>query len=202
MQHEAVWILPPQGESEGPTFITRTAPITQRPITYLLIGLLSLFGTHARAKSALRGLTCGYGGQRPRSGLLSHRCALYLHGEHSAHVQVSATQRSVCRSDGPELAADRRLSTPVSEQVSRLSDDFARALAPTLAARTQIRLGARAPHPSAPAITGASPDVSRSPASDDELTTTDQPPTRSTSCLLAHAKTSLNSYGWACAMCL
>src|SRR3954452_20830097 len=51
MQHEAVWILPPQGESEGPTFITRTAPITQRPITYLLIGLLSLFGTHAAAKS-------------------------------------------------------------------------------------------------------------------------------------------------------
>src|SRR4051812_30462790 len=67
----------------------------------------------ARAKSALRGLTCGYGGQRPKSGLLSHRCALYLHGEHSAHVQVSATRRSVCRSDGPELAADRRLSTPV-----------------------------------------------------------------------------------------
>src|SRR4051794_31661753 len=30
MQHEAVWILPPQGESEGPTFITRTAPITRR----------------------------------------------------------------------------------------------------------------------------------------------------------------------------
>jgi len=51
MQHEAVWSLPPQGGSEGPTFITRTAPITRRPITYLLIGLLSLFGTHAEAKS-------------------------------------------------------------------------------------------------------------------------------------------------------
>ena len=51
MQHKAVWSLPPQGDSEGPTFITRTAPITQRPITYLLIGLLSLFGTHAEAKS-------------------------------------------------------------------------------------------------------------------------------------------------------
>src|SRR3954467_9310309 len=57
MQHEAVWILPPQGESEGPTFITRTAPITQRPITYLSIGLLSLFGTHARAKSSDMRLT-------------------------------------------------------------------------------------------------------------------------------------------------
>src|SRR3954453_7958639 len=174
MRH--LWAVTPVGARPGPRFGCRVSP-------------------RARAKSALRGLTCGYGGQRPRSGLLSHRCALYLHGEHSAHVQVSATQRSVCRSDGPELAADRRLSTPVSEQVTRLSDDFARALAPTLAARTQIRLGARAPHPSAPAITGASPDVSRSPASD-ELTTTDQPPTRSTSCLLAHEKTSLNSYGW------
>src|SRR3954467_10969319 len=68
MQHEAVWILPPQGESEGPTFITRTAPITQRPITYLLIGLLSLFGTHARAKSSDRRLTCADAGvERLRS---------------------------------------------------------------------------------------------------------------------------------------
>src|SRR4051794_34695357 len=83
--------------------------------------------SRARAKSVLRGLTCGYGGQRPKSGLLSPRCALYLHGEHSAHVQVGATRRSVCRSAGPESAADRRLSTPASEQVNRLSDDFARA---------------------------------------------------------------------------
>src|SRR3954468_17431435 len=57
MQHEAVWSLPPQGGSEGPTFITRTAPISQRPITYLLIGLLSLFGTHAEAKSSDEHLT-------------------------------------------------------------------------------------------------------------------------------------------------
>src|SRR3982751_2065847 len=57
MQHEAVWSLPPQGGSEGPTFITRTAPVTRRPITYLLIGLLSLFGTHATSKSEMSGLT-------------------------------------------------------------------------------------------------------------------------------------------------
>jgi len=31
--------------------------------------------TRARAKSALRGLTCGYGGQRPRSSVLRRRCA-------------------------------------------------------------------------------------------------------------------------------
>src|SRR4051794_880599 len=30
----------------------------------------------ARAKSALRGLTCGDGGQRPRSSVLSRRCAV------------------------------------------------------------------------------------------------------------------------------
>ena len=45
----------------------------------------------ARAKSALRGLTCGYGGQRPRSSLLSRRCALHLHGEHWTRAQVRAT---------------------------------------------------------------------------------------------------------------
>jgi hypothetical protein len=49
--------------------------------------------TRARAKSALRGLTCGYGGQRPASGLLSHRCALHLDGEHSTPAQVRATWR-------------------------------------------------------------------------------------------------------------
>ena len=60
MQHKAVWSLPPQGDSEGPTFITRTAPITQRPITYLHIGPLSLFGTHVEAKSWSPRLTCGF----------------------------------------------------------------------------------------------------------------------------------------------
>src|SRR4051794_18301089 len=51
---------PPAGRlRRATTFITRTAPITRRPITYLSIGLLSLFGTHARAKSALWGLSCG-----------------------------------------------------------------------------------------------------------------------------------------------
>src|SRR3954452_15332018 len=103
MQHEAVWILPPQGESEGPTFITRTAPLTRRPITYLLIGLLSLFGTHAVAKSAPRGLTCGYGAQRPESGLLNHGCAVYLHVERSAPAQVRAIWWSVWRNGRPRL---------------------------------------------------------------------------------------------------
>jgi hypothetical protein len=40
-------------------------------------------------------LTCGYGGQRPESGLLSHRCALHLDGEHSTPAQVRATWRWV-----------------------------------------------------------------------------------------------------------
>ena len=47
----------------------------------------------ARAKSALCGLSCGYGGQWPASGLLSHRCALHLDGEHSTPAQVRATWR-------------------------------------------------------------------------------------------------------------
>ncbi len=45
----------------------------------------------ARAKSALRGLTCGFGGQQPQSSLLSQDCALDLHGQHSAPAQVRAT---------------------------------------------------------------------------------------------------------------
>jgi hypothetical protein len=35
---------------------------------------------------------------------------------------------AVCRSDSPDSAPDRSLSTPASEQVNRLSEDFARAL--------------------------------------------------------------------------
>src|SRR3954452_5801725 len=57
MEQEAGLSLPPQGGSEGPSFITQTAPITRRPITYLLIGLFSLFGTHAPAKSSDSRLT-------------------------------------------------------------------------------------------------------------------------------------------------
>src|SRR3712207_2109180 len=45
----------------------------------------------ARAKSALRGLTCGDDGQRPESGCLGHRYALPLHGDHSTPAQVRAT---------------------------------------------------------------------------------------------------------------
>src|SRR3954464_2348252 len=69
MQHEVLGRLPPQGGSEGPTFITRTAPITRRPITYLLIGLLSLFGTHASAKSSCE--PKGEQRQEWRSGMFS-----------------------------------------------------------------------------------------------------------------------------------
>jgi hypothetical protein len=43
----------------------------------------------ARAKSALRGLTCGYGGQWQVSSLLNYDCAPCQHGEHSTPAQVS-----------------------------------------------------------------------------------------------------------------
>jgi hypothetical protein len=54
----------------------------------------------ARAESALSGLTCGYGGQRLESRLLSHRCALHLHGELSTPAQVRTTGWSVSRRNG------------------------------------------------------------------------------------------------------
>src|SRR4051812_12526881 len=64
---------PPAGRlRRATTFITRTAPITRRPITYLSIGLLSLFGTHARAKSSVRRLTW------PDSGVERHRSGAKL----------------------------------------------------------------------------------------------------------------------------
>ena len=109
----------------------------------------------ARAKSALRGLTCGYGGQRPASGLLSRRCALHLDGEHLTQAQVGATWRSVSGRDGPESTPDRSLSTPASEQVNRLSDDFARALGlswPTRSFQSSSSVGnLRSCRPSSPA---------------------------------------------------
>ena len=95
----------------------------------------------ARAKSALCGLSCGYGGQWPASGLLSHRCALHLDGEHLTQAQVGATWRSVSGRDGRESAPDRSLSTPASEQVNRLSDDFARALLDAMGAITPWVIG-------------------------------------------------------------
>jgi len=58
---------------------------------------------------------------------LSRCCVLHLHIEHSSPAQVRATWRSICRRNGPvrhRIAASRR---PASEQVNRLSDDFARA---------------------------------------------------------------------------
>jgi Putative transposase of IS4/5 family (DUF4096) len=51
----------------------------------------------------MRGLTCGYGGQRSELRLVNHGCAIYLHGEHSAPAEVRATWRSVRRRDGRHL---------------------------------------------------------------------------------------------------
>jgi hypothetical protein len=68
--------------------------------------------------------------QRPESCLLSHDCALDLHGQHSAPAQVRATWCLIWRRDGPDSTPDRSLSAPASAQVNRLSDDFARALSP------------------------------------------------------------------------
>ncbi len=73
-------------------------------------------------------LTCGYGGKRPESVLLSNHCALHLHGEHSLTAEVRTLWRSVCRRDSPDAAPDRSLSTAAFEEVNCLSDDFARAL--------------------------------------------------------------------------
>jgi hypothetical protein len=92
--------------------------------------IASTLHARARAKSALPGLTCGYGGEWQESGLLNYGCALYLHGEHSTPAQVRVIWWSVWRRDGPDSAPDRSLSTPASEQVNRLSDDFARACVP------------------------------------------------------------------------
>src|SRR3954465_9896629 len=41
-----------------------------------------------RAKSALRCLTCGYGGQQPESDLMDHHYAFHVHREHSSSAQV------------------------------------------------------------------------------------------------------------------
>src|SRR4051812_3813677 len=56
-------------------------------------GHVPAVSTRARAKSALRGLTCGYGGQQPRTSFLSRRYVLHLQGEHSTRAQVRATRR-------------------------------------------------------------------------------------------------------------
>src|SRR3954452_8024411 len=82
-------------------------------------------------KVSLPGLTCRYSGQRPESGVLSHDCALDLHGQYSAPTQVRATWWLIWRPDGPDSTPDRSLSTSASAQVNRLSDDFARALGAT-----------------------------------------------------------------------
>jgi lactate dehydrogenase-like 2-hydroxyacid dehydrogenase len=44
----------------------------------------------ARAKSAVRGLTCGYGGRRPELCLLRYHCALHLHGGHWTPARAEA----------------------------------------------------------------------------------------------------------------
>jgi Flavin-binding monooxygenase-like len=73
----------------------------------------------ARAKSAVRGLTCGYGGRRPELCLLRYHCALHLHGGHWTPAEVRAISRSVRRRDGPGSTPDRTLLTPASAQVNR-----------------------------------------------------------------------------------
>src|SRR3954454_16431214 len=44
-----------------------------------------------------------------QSDLLNHGCAVYLHGERSAFVQVGAIWWSVWRREGPESTPDRSL---------------------------------------------------------------------------------------------
>jgi hypothetical protein len=63
----------------------------------------------AAAQSALRGLTCGDGEQKPESGPPSHGPALHLHGEHATPVQVRAISRSACRRDSLDSASDGTL---------------------------------------------------------------------------------------------
>src|SRR3954453_19953513 len=70
----------------------------------------------ARAKSALCGLSCGYGGQWPASGLLSHRCALHLDDEHSTPAQVRATWR---RSVEATAQIRRRIAVSLRRHPSR-----------------------------------------------------------------------------------
>src|SRR3954447_2655274 len=61
-----------------PQTITRPVPALIRPAQ----------APRARAKSALRGVTCDYGSQRPVPGPSSHRRVLHLHSEHSTAAQV------------------------------------------------------------------------------------------------------------------
>src|SRR3954452_4010154 len=70
---------PPAGRlRRATTFITRTAPITQRPITYLFIGLLSLLRTHGAAKSLPRALSCADAAVEPMQS--TARCACVAGG--------------------------------------------------------------------------------------------------------------------------
>ena len=61
--------------------------------SYLDTVLSARISHRARAKSALRGVTCDYGSQRPAPGPSSHRRVLHLHSEHSTAAQVRATLR-------------------------------------------------------------------------------------------------------------
>src|SRR4051812_16507789 len=68
------------------------------------------------------------GGSGPELDPRAPSVASRLHGEHSTPAQVRATRRSVSRRRGPYSEPDRSLVRAASGQVSRLCDDFARAL--------------------------------------------------------------------------
>ena len=77
--------------------------LVQSRLTYLSIGPLPLFRTHAAAKSGLRGLTSGDGERRPESGSRSHRCGRSC----IVSAQLISGQRDLT---GLSLSTPRRLS--------------------------------------------------------------------------------------------
>jgi hypothetical protein len=68
------------------------------------------------------------GSSGPESDPRAPSVASRLHGEHSTPAQVRATRRSISRRRSSYSAPDRSLVMAASGQVSRLCDDFARAL--------------------------------------------------------------------------
>jgi hypothetical protein len=90
------------------------------------------------AQSALLGLTCGHGDQRPQSGLLSQGRDLQLHGQHSTSVQVTATWRTGVASrtsaTGSSAASPKRRRSTVA--VTPPADDLRRQAPPGWPAST------------------------------------------------------------------
>src|SRR3712207_2326084 len=94
----------------------------------------------ARAKSALRGLTCSYGGQRPEAGLLHHGYALYL--------QVST--RLLARSErcgGPSVDP----TAPIRHRIAASLRQHTGRSAPCLTTLHEPWLEGAGPHPAVPA---------------------------------------------------